>query len=59
MNNIILCTKDAPWKPEMGGPVQHAAVHEIGDQADGYPGGDIVTYECMNCGHRWRAELPQ
>ena len=25
----------------------------------GWPGGDIVTYECRNCGHRWKAELPQ
>ena len=54
-----VCTKDRPWTPDKGTPVQHCDVREVGEQEDGYPGGDIVTYECKNCGHRWRAELPQ
>ncbi len=32
---------------------------EVGEQEDGWPGGDIVTYECPNCGTRWKQELPQ
>lgn len=63
MNNepaIFTCTKQNPWTPEKWtGRVEHSDVHEIGEQEDGWPGGDIVTYECRNCGHRWKAELPQ
>jgi hypothetical protein len=54
------CTKETPWKPEeWKGRVSHPDAHEVGEQENGYPGGDIVTYECPNCKHRWRAELPQ
>ena len=59
MNERFLCTKDNPWTPDKGGRVAHADVREVGEQQDGYPGGDIVTYECKNCGHRWKQELPQ
>lgn len=55
----FVCSKNTPWVPSMGTPVVHADAHEVGDQRDGWPGGDIVTYECPHCGHRWRAELPQ
>ena len=54
-----VCTKDAPWSPDKGTPVRHVDAHEVGEQEDGYPGGDIVTYKCPHCGKRWRAELPQ
>jgi hypothetical protein len=37
----------------------HTHVEEVGEQGYGYPGGDIVTYRCKDCGHTWRAELPQ
>lgn len=53
------CTPQTPWRVGLPTPVEHSIVHEVGEQEDGYPGGDIVTYECANCGHRWRAELPQ
>jgi hypothetical protein len=56
---MMICTKDKPWDRVTPGPVEHDDVREIGEQEDGWPGGDIVTYECGNCGHRWRAELPQ
>ena len=56
---MITCTKDNPWTPEMGTPVVHEDAREVGEQEDGYPGGDIVTLECKNCGHRWKMELPQ
>lgn len=55
----MICTKENPWAPGMPTPVQHAGAHEIGEQRDGYPGGDIVTMKCPNCGHEWREELPQ
>lgn len=58
---IVECTKEHPWdgKVRSGVRVRHSEVREVGEQQDGYPGGDIVTYECRNCGHRWTAELPQ
>lgn len=55
----MICTKANPWKPEMGTPVEHEGAHEVGEQEDGWPSGDIVTMECPNCGERWRMELPQ
>ena len=59
MSDRYLCTEKAPWKPEYGGGVMHDDVEEIGDQIDGYPGGDLQKYRCKNCGHEWTAELPQ
>ena len=53
------CTNATPWKPEYGTPVEHDAIRQVGDQRDGWPGGDLVTLVCSNCGHRWEAELPQ
>lgn len=55
----MICTKEKPWTPDMGFPVEHDGAHEVGEQEDGYPGGDIVTMECSNCGVRWKQELPQ
>ncbi len=55
----FICTAENPWSKEKGTPVEHTGSREVGDQEDGYPGGDIVTYECRHCKHRWRAELPQ
>jgi len=55
----IICTSEKPWDLVSKGPVRHDAVREVGDQENGWPGGDWVTYECKNCGHRWAAELPQ
>lgn len=59
MNYPYVCTATRPWKPEYGAPVQHNNVVEVGEQEVGYPGGDIVTKRCTNCGHEWRCELPQ
>ena len=53
------CTLEHPWKPGLPTPVRHHEVREVGEQEDGWPGGDFVTYECRACGHRWRQELPQ
>jgi hypothetical protein len=55
----FLCTPETPWRKGLPTPVKHTGAHEVGDQRDGYPGGDIVTMECSCCGHRWTTELPQ
>jgi hypothetical protein len=52
------CTAEYPWTNEKG-PVVHVEAHEVGDQRDGYPSGDLVIMYCPNCGHRWEKELPQ
>ena len=59
MTDRFQCTPETPWTPGKPTPVAHSNVHEVREQEDGWPGGDIVTYECRNCWHRWRAELPQ
>ena len=58
---IIECTKEQPWdgKKAPNDRVRHHDTKETGEQEDGYPGGDIITLECLNCGTRWKSELPQ
>ena len=59
---IKYCTPETPYtaeRDEEGDRWQHSKVSEIGDQENGWPGGDIVTYRCDNCGVKWKAELPQ
>lgn len=53
------CTKDTPWAEGLPTPVRHHNTHEVGEQENGYPGGDIVKIRCDNCGATWRTELPQ
>ena len=36
----------------------HKKFYEISFE-DGYPGGDIATYECEYCGYHFTGELPQ
>ena len=55
----FICTPEAPWHEGLPTPVRHPSVHEVGNQEDGYPGGDIVTMRCDVCGHTWKMELPQ
>jgi len=45
--------KDAPGRWE------HSGAGEVGDQENGWPGGDIITVRCKDCGKKWREELPQ
>ena len=57
------CTKDNPYTLECDksepGNWEHDGAHEIGEQEDGWPGGDIVRMKCSNCGLTWKTELPQ
>jgi len=46
------CRKVGPY-------MAHPNAREVGDQEDGYPGGDIVYWERPDCGARWKEELPQ
>lgn len=60
----MICTKDKPWdriqRPPRGeGRIVHPDAREVGDQEDGYPGGDIIRMECPHCGVDWKEELPQ
>jgi hypothetical protein len=59
MSEPFMCTKENPWSEGKPTPVRHSRVVEVGDQRDGWPGGDIVTKECLNCGTTWKEELPQ
>ena len=61
MHNLK-CTKENPYSEERDGPQvrwEHGNVIEIGDQKDGYPGGDIQRVKCLNCGLEWDVELSQ
>lgn len=58
------CTAENPSTKERdevepGYGWEHDAVEEVGDQEDGWPGGDIQEFKCLNCGVSWKAELPQ
>ena len=63
MKDVHVCTKEEPY--EKGNPdrdgrkVQHPKASEVGDQEDGWPGGDIIRMKCPICGTRWKKELPQ
>ena len=56
--NPFICTPATPWQAGMPTPVVHTQAQEIACR-DGYPGGDIATMRCANCGHEWTMELPQ
>ena len=55
----FICSPSTPWRRGLPTPVVHPATTEIGDQEDGWPGGDTVRMRCAVCGHEWTAELPQ
>lgn len=35
------CTAETPWHDGLPTPVQHHGAEEVGEQEDGWPGGDI------------------
>lgn len=53
------CSHERPRPADHKGAWFHPLAREVGDQQDGYPGGDIVRYECPACGTSWKEELPQ
>jgi hypothetical protein len=57
----IVCTRDHPWDKVERKSVRviHPDADEVGEQRDGWPAGDMQTYECPHCGHRFEIELPQ
>lgn len=55
----FLCTPERPWAEGDETPAVHRLAREVGEQEDGWPSGDIVTYKCPTCGTQWRSELPQ
>lgn len=56
---IFQCTETTPWDRVTRGPVRHHGAREVGQQQNGWPGGDIVTMRCRFCGHEWEVELAQ
>lgn len=55
------CTKATPMPvPQpLGALWEHEETEEIGEQENGWPGGDIITVRCKVCGWKWKEELPQ
>lgn len=59
VNGIFLCSPENPMPKGAPGRWSHTNVEYVGDQKDGYPGGDWQHYRCKDCHHEWDAELPQ
>jgi hypothetical protein len=59
--DIYVCSPERPMPAERpaGSRWAHTNVEEVGEQEDGWPGGDWQRYRCRDCGHTWGAELPQ
>lgn len=56
----FICTAKRPWTPHTPGTLfLHPDAHEVGEQRDGWPSGDLVTMECPHCKMSWEKELPQ
>lgn len=58
---VFICNASHPMPKDApdGFRWEHDGCHEVGDQEDGYPGGDIQRVECRDCEKRWKMELPQ
>jgi len=54
----FICTSLNPWDGKTV-PVAHPDAKEVGEQMDGYPGGDFQMYHCPHCGKTFEIELPQ
>lgn len=54
-----ICTAADPYDPTRHWKGRHPDAREVGEQENGWPGGDIVTYQCPNCGITFKMELPQ
>ena len=58
-NGRRICSPEFPTPLPLQGRWEHTNVVEDGEQENGWPGGDWQGYRCLDCGHRWREELPQ
>jgi hypothetical protein len=58
-NGRNLCSPAHPMPRGASGLWEHTNTEEVGDQTNGYPGGDIITIRCNDCGEKWKVELPQ
>jgi len=58
-NGKHYCEPGNPWSPDKSDRAVHPEAREVGDQQDGYPGGDTVKMHCPVCNHTWTRELPQ
>lgn len=55
----FLCSPEHPMPKDALGRWEHTNAGEVGEQENGWPGGDIITVRCKDCGKQWREELPQ
>ncbi len=58
-NGRFLCSPEHPMPKDATGHWEHTNTVEVGEQTSGFPGGDIVTILCTDCGKKWKEELPQ
>ena len=61
MSERKICTKESPYNSkdkDRREKWQHPDAVSV-CVWEGYPGGDIETYECPHCGLRFKVELPQ
>ena len=56
-SDTFQCTKETPWDGRKG-RVCHPDAREVGEQRDGWPGGDLIRMRCPHCKHEWEMELP-
>lgn len=60
MSDRLICTREHPCPTEDdGNRWEHPDADEVGEQENGWPGGDIITVQCKICGRKWKEELPQ
>jgi hypothetical protein len=51
--HVRRCSPDNPMPEGSNGHWEHTNVSEIGN------GEYVATYQCSDCGHTWRSELPE
>lgn len=54
-SNRQTCSPESPMPKSAAGRWRHTNVREVGTCLDGC----CADYQCMDCGHKWREELPQ
>ncbi len=59
INGRKTCTKETPMPKGDTGRWEHDNTRQVGHQENGWPSGDIIKVECLNCGLTWKEELPQ